>query len=117
MLKRSVVVVLFHAVCVVLRLARYNALQVDDGTPAAYAHELNGGAGRARFGDYPLALKMQFGEGWWTRLVPQLWVTGERRYLGQRDPDEKDARRVGTTQYAPPCYGAGYLRTVRPPTC
>lgn len=32
------VVVLLYAVCVVLRLARYNALQ-DDGTQPAYAHE------------------------------------------------------------------------------
>ncbi len=62
------VVVLLYAVCIVLRLARFNAL-LDDGTQPAYAREFFVGmpapAGAiAALG--PLAAKLQFGQGWWT---------------------------------------------------
>ncbi|WP_343600592.1 CDP-diacylglycerol--serine O-phosphatidyltransferase [Mycobacterium sp.] len=62
------VVVLLYAVCIVLRLARFNAL-LDDATLPAYTREFFVGmpapAGAiATLG--PLAAKLQFGEGWWT---------------------------------------------------
>ncbi|BBX75100.1 CDP-diacylglycerol--serine O-phosphatidyltransferase [Mycobacterium shinjukuense] len=72
-------VVLLYAVCVVLRLARYNALQ-DDGTQPAYAREFFVGmpapAGAVSMIGL-LALKLQFGEGWWTSVwFLCIWVTG-----------------------------------------
>ncbi|CAM4148669.1 CDP-diacylglycerol-serine O-phosphatidyltransferase [Mycobacterium basiliense] len=73
------VVVLLYAVCVVLRLARYNALQ-DDGTQPSYTREFFVGmpapAGAVSMIGL-LALKMQFGEGWWTSVwFLSFWVTG-----------------------------------------
>ena len=73
------VVVLLYAVCVVLRLARYNALQ-DDGTLPAYAHEFFVGmpapAGAVSMIGL-MGLKLQFGEGWWTSVwFLCIWVTG-----------------------------------------
>jgi CDP-diacylglycerol--serine O-phosphatidyltransferase len=73
-------VVLLYAVCVVLRLARFNALQ-DDGNQPTYAHEFFVGmpapAG-AIFMIGLLGLKMQFGDhGWWTSVwFLCFWVTG-----------------------------------------
>jgi CDP-diacylglycerol--serine O-phosphatidyltransferase len=73
------VVVLLYAVCVVLRLARYNALQ-DDGSQPAYAHEFFVGmpapAGAVSMIGL-MGLKLQFGEGWWTSVwFLCIWVTG-----------------------------------------
>jgi CDP-diacylglycerol---serine O-phosphatidyltransferase len=73
------VVVLLYAVCVVLRLARYNALQ-DDGTQPPYAHEFFVGmpapAGAVSMIGL-MGLKLQFGEGWWTSVwFLCIWVTG-----------------------------------------
>ena len=73
------IVVLLYAVCVVLRLARYNALQ-DDGTQPAYAHEFFVGmpapAGAVSMIGL-MGLKLQFGEGWWTSVwFLCIWVTG-----------------------------------------
>lgn len=113
------VVVLLYAVCVVLRLARYNALQ-DDGTQPAYAHEFFVGmpapAGAVSMIGL-LALKMQFGEGWWTSVwFLSFWVTGTSILLVSGIPMKKDARRVGTTQLrGRPAGGAGYLRGGRSP--
>lgn len=62
------IVVLLYAVCIVLRLARFNAL-LDDGTLPAYSREFfvgmpaPAGAGMAIL---PLVAKVQFGAGWWT---------------------------------------------------
>ncbi len=72
-------VVLFYAVCVVLRLARYNALQ-DDGAQPAYASEFFVGM-PAPAGAMSMiglvGLKLQFGEGWWTSVwFLAFWVTG-----------------------------------------
>jgi CDP-diacylglycerol---serine O-phosphatidyltransferase len=72
-------VVLLYAVCVVLRLARYNALQ-GDGTQPAYAHEFFVGmpapAGAVSMIGL-MGLKLQFGEGWWTSVwFLCIWVTG-----------------------------------------
>jgi len=73
------VVVLLYAVCVVLRLARYNALQ-DDETQPPYAHEFFVGmpapAGAVSMIGL-MGLKLQFGEGWWTSVwFLCIWVTG-----------------------------------------
>ena len=73
------VVVLLYAVCVVLRLARYNALQ-DDGTQPAYTHEYFVGmpapAGAVSMIGL-MGLKLQFGEGWWSSVwFLCIWVTG-----------------------------------------
>jgi CDP-diacylglycerol---serine O-phosphatidyltransferase len=73
-------VVLLYAVCVVLRLARYNALQ-DDLTQPAYANEFFVGmpapAGAVSMIGL-VGLKLQFhGEGWWTSLwFLAIWITG-----------------------------------------
>ena len=60
--------VLLYAVCVVLRLARFNAL-LDDDTRPAYTREFFTGmpAPCGAVGAIgPLAAMMQFGHGWWT---------------------------------------------------
>jgi CDP-diacylglycerol--serine O-phosphatidyltransferase len=62
------IVVLLYAVCVVLRLARFNAL-LDDDTRPAYTREFFVGmpAPCGAVGAIgPLAAKLQFGDGWWT---------------------------------------------------
>jgi CDP-diacylglycerol--serine O-phosphatidyltransferase len=72
-------VVLLYAVCVVLRLARYNALQ-DDGAQPAYAHEFFVGmpapAGAVSMIGL-IGLKLQFGDGWWSSVwFLSIWITG-----------------------------------------
>lgn len=101
------VVVLLYAVCVVLRLARYNALQ-DDGTQPAYAHEFFVGmpapAGAVSMIGL-LALKMQFGEGWWTSgWFLSFWVTGTSILLVSGIPMKRctPCRYHPTTR--PPCW-------------
>ncbi len=86
------VVVLLYAVCVVLRLARYNALQ-DDGTQPAYAHEYFVGmpapAGAVSMIGL-IGLKLQFGEGWWTSSVFLcIWVTGTSVLMVSKIPMRK----------------------------
>jgi CDP-diacylglycerol---serine O-phosphatidyltransferase len=73
-------VVLLYMVCVVLRLARYNA-QHDDDTQPPYAHEFFVGmpapAGAVSMIGL-MGLKLQFhGEGWWTSLwFLTFWIIG-----------------------------------------
>ena len=72
-------VVLLYAICVVLRLARYNALAADGSQPP-YAHEFFVGmpapAGAVSMIGL-MGLKLQFGEGWWTSVwFLCIWVTG-----------------------------------------
>lgn len=72
-------VVLLYAVCVVLRLARYNAQQ-DDGTLPPYAKEYFVGV-PAPAGAVSLigtiGLKLQFGDGWWTSHgFLSFWIAG-----------------------------------------
>jgi CDP-diacylglycerol---serine O-phosphatidyltransferase len=72
------IVVLLYAVCIVLRLARYNAmLGVDQ---PAYEKEYFVGmpAPAGAIGAIgPLAAKMQFGEGWWTsEWAVVIWMIG-----------------------------------------
>jgi CDP-diacylglycerol--serine O-phosphatidyltransferase len=73
------IVVLLYAVCIVLRLDRFNTL-LDDASQPAYTREFfvgmpaPAGAGMVIA---PLAAKMQFGVGWWTSewfVVPWLAI-------------------------------------------
>jgi CDP-diacylglycerol---serine O-phosphatidyltransferase len=85
-------VVLLYAVCVVLRLARYNALQ-DDGTQPGYVHEFFVGmpapAGAVSMIGL-IGLKLQFGEGWWTSPVFLcIWVTGTSILMVSKIPMKK----------------------------
>ncbi|MCV7093377.1 CDP-diacylglycerol--serine O-phosphatidyltransferase [Mycobacterium interjectum] len=86
------VVVLLYAVCVVLRLARYNAL-ADDGAQPAYAHEFFVGmpapAGAVSMIGL-MGLKLQFGEGWWTSVwFLCIWVTGTSMLMVSGIPMKK----------------------------
>jgi CDP-diacylglycerol--serine O-phosphatidyltransferase len=86
------VAVLLYAVCVVLRLARYNALQ-DDGTQPGYVHEFFVGmpapAGAVSMIGL-IGLKLQFGEGWWTSPVFLcIWVTGTSILMVSKIPMKK----------------------------
>jgi CDP-diacylglycerol---serine O-phosphatidyltransferase len=86
------IVVLLYAVCVVLRLARYNALQ-DDGTQPAYAHEFFVGmpapAGAVSMIGL-IGLKLQFGEGWWTSTVFLcIWIAGTSMLMVSKIPMRK----------------------------
>jgi CDP-diacylglycerol---serine O-phosphatidyltransferase len=72
------IVVLLYAVCIVLRLARFNAM-LDVDVPA-YEKEYFVGmpAPAGAIGAIgPLAAKMQFGEGWWTsEPAVVIWMVG-----------------------------------------
>ncbi len=86
------VVVLLYAVCVVLRLARFNAL-LDDGTQPAYAREFFVGmpapAGAVSMIGL-IGLKLQFGPGWWTSTVFLcIWVTGTSMLMVSKIPMRK----------------------------
>jgi CDP-diacylglycerol--serine O-phosphatidyltransferase len=87
------VVVLLYAVCVVLRLARFNALQ-DDGTQPAYTHEFFVGmpapAGAVSMIGL-IGLKLQFPQGgWWTSTwFLCLWVTGTSILMVSKIPMRK----------------------------
>jgi CDP-diacylglycerol--serine O-phosphatidyltransferase len=85
-------VVLLYAVCVVLRLARYNAQQ-DDGTLPPYAKEYFVGmpapAGAVSMIG-TIGLKLQFGEGWWTSIwFLGLWITGTSLLMVSAIPMKK----------------------------
>src|SRR5262249_62343018 len=84
--------VLLYAVCVVLRLARYNALQ-DDGAQPAYTHEFFVGmpapAGAVSMIGL-IGLKLQFGEGWWASTgFLSIWVTGASILMVSKIPMRK----------------------------
>ncbi|WP_102145289.1 CDP-diacylglycerol--serine O-phosphatidyltransferase [Mycobacterium hubeiense] len=72
------IVVLLYAVCIVLRLARFNAM-LEEELPA-YTKEFFVGmpAPAGAIGAIgPLAAKMQFGEGWWTsEWAVSIWMIG-----------------------------------------
>lgn len=86
------VVVLFYAVSIVLRLARFNAL-LDDATLPSYTREFFVGmpapAGAiSALG--PLAAKLQFGVGWWTSpWFVCAWVAGCSMLVVSRIPMKK----------------------------
>ncbi|TVS86285.1 CDP-diacylglycerol--serine O-phosphatidyltransferase [Mycobacterium helveticum] len=86
------VVVLLYAVCVVLRLARFNAL-LDDGSQPAYAQEFFVGmpapAGAVSIIGL-IALKLQFGAGWWTSTAFLcVWVVGTSMLMVSKIPMKK----------------------------
>jgi CDP-diacylglycerol--serine O-phosphatidyltransferase len=72
------IVVLVYSVCIVLRLARFNAM-LDVDKPA-YEKEYFVGmpAPAGAIGAIgPLAAKMQFGDGWWTsEAAVVIWIIG-----------------------------------------
>ena len=72
------IVVLMYSVCVVLRLARYNAML--DTVQPAYEKDYFVGmpAPAGAIGAIgPLAAKMQFGDGWWTsEIAVSVWMIG-----------------------------------------
>ena len=85
-------IVLLYAICVVLRLARYNAQQ-DDGTLPPYAKEYFVGmpapAGAVSMIG-TIALKLQFGEGWWTSIwFLGFWITGTSLLMVSAIPMKK----------------------------
>lgn len=85
-------VVLLYAVCVVLRLARYNAQQ-DDGTLPPYAKEFFVGmpapAGAVSMIG-TIGLKLQFGEGWWSSIwFLAFWITGTSLLMVSAIPMKK----------------------------
>ena len=86
------IAVLLYAVCVVLRLARFNAL-LDDGTQPAYAREFFVGmpapAGAISMIGL-IGLKLQFGAGWWSSPVFLcMWIAGTSMLLISKIPMRK----------------------------
>jgi CDP-diacylglycerol---serine O-phosphatidyltransferase len=85
------IVVLLYAVCIVLRLARYNAL-LDEDLPA-YAKQYFVGmpAPAGAIGAIgPLSAKMEFGDGWWTSWwAVSLWMIGVSLLVVSRLPMRK----------------------------
>ena len=81
--------VLLYAVCVVLRLARFNAL-LDDHTKPAYTREFFTGvpAPCGAVGALgPLVAFMQFGHGWWTsHWFVCAWLAANAALLVSRVP-------------------------------
>lgn len=86
------IVVLLYAVCVVLRLARFNAL-LDDGSQPAYAHEFFVGmpapAGALCMISL-IGLGLQFGPGWWTSTAFLcVWITATSVLMVSKIPMRK----------------------------
>jgi CDP-diacylglycerol---serine O-phosphatidyltransferase len=85
------IVVLLYAVCIVLRLARFNAL-LDTDQPA-YTKEFFVGmpAPAGAIGAIgPLAAKLQFGDGWWTsQWAVCIWMVGVSVLVVSRLPMKK----------------------------
>jgi CDP-diacylglycerol---serine O-phosphatidyltransferase len=81
--------VLLYAVCVVLRLARFNAL-LDDDTRPAYTREFFTGmpAPCGAVGSIgPLVAMLQFGDGWWTsQWFVCAWLAANAALLVSRVP-------------------------------
>lgn len=81
--------VLLYAVCIVLRLARFNAL-LDDNTRPAYTREFFVGmpAPCGAVGAIgPLAAMLQFGDGWWTsQWFVCAWLAANSALLVSRVP-------------------------------
>ena len=95
------IVVLLYAVCIVLRLARYNAL-LDADLPA-YTKEYFVGmpAPAGAIGAIgPLAAKMQWGDGWWTSYwAVSIWMVGSLAAGRQPHPDAQDPHLRGAAQH------------------
>ena len=72
------IVVLLYAVCIVLRLARYNAMIGLDQPDYEKKYFVGMPAPAGAIGAIgPLAAKMQFGDGWWTsEPAVVIWMIG-----------------------------------------
>jgi CDP-diacylglycerol---serine O-phosphatidyltransferase len=72
------IVVLLYAVCIVLRLARFNAMLDVDKPDYEKKYFVGMPAPAGAIGAIgPLAAKMQFGDGWWTsELAVVIWMVG-----------------------------------------
>jgi CDP-diacylglycerol---serine O-phosphatidyltransferase len=72
------IVVLLYAVCIVLRLARYNTMLAEDQPPYTKEFFVGMPAPAGAIGAIgPLAAKMQFGDGWWTsETAVVIWMIG-----------------------------------------
>ncbi len=72
------IVVLLYAVCIVLRLARYNTMLAEDQPPYTKEFFVGMPAPAGAIGAIgPLAAKMQFGDGWWTsEPAVVIWMIG-----------------------------------------
>ncbi|OBK81368.1 CDP-diacylglycerol--serine O-phosphatidyltransferase [Mycobacterium sp. 1164985.4] len=72
------IVVLVYAVCIVLRLARFNAMLDVDKPDYEKKYFVGMPAPAGAIGAIgPLAAKMQFGEGWWTsEPAVVIWMLG-----------------------------------------
>ncbi|WP_299557008.1 CDP-diacylglycerol--serine O-phosphatidyltransferase [uncultured Mycolicibacterium sp.] len=72
------IVVLLYSVCIVLRLARYNAMLNTEGPPWAKNYFVGMPAPAGAIGAIgPLTAKMQFGDGWWTsEWAVSIWMIG-----------------------------------------
>jgi CDP-diacylglycerol---serine O-phosphatidyltransferase len=84
-------VVLLYAVCIVLRLARFNALLDVDQPPYAKNYFVGMPAPAGAVGAIgPIAAKLQFGDGWWTwDWVVSLWLVGVSLLVVSRLPMRK----------------------------
>ena len=84
-------VVLLYAVCIVLRLARYNALLDVDQPAFANNYFMGMPAPAGAVGAIgPIAAKLQFGNGWWTwDWVVSLWIVGVSLLVVSRIPMRK----------------------------
>jgi CDP-diacylglycerol--serine O-phosphatidyltransferase len=71
-------VVLLYAICIVLRLARFNALLDVEQPSYAKNYFVGMPAPAGAVGAIgPIAAKLQFGDGWWTwDWVVSLWIVG-----------------------------------------
>jgi CDP-diacylglycerol--serine O-phosphatidyltransferase len=84
-------VVLLYAVCIVLRLARFNALLDVDQPAYAKNYFVGMPAPAGAVGAIgPIAAKLQFGDGWWTwDWVVSVWLIGVSLLVVSRIPMRK----------------------------
>ncbi len=84
-------VVLLYAVCIVLRLARFNALLDVDQPDYEKNYFVGMPAPAGAVGSIgPIAAKLQFGDGWWTwDWVVSVWLIGVSLLVVSRIPMRK----------------------------
>ncbi|MDV6014414.1 CDP-diacylglycerol--serine O-phosphatidyltransferase [Haloechinothrix sp. LS1_15] len=104
---------LVFAVCMILRLARFNTL-LDDAEQPPYTHEFFVGVPAPAGGLLallPLAVTLEFGSGWWAHpAVVWLWTIGVATLLISRIPTlSVKTLRVPAKAVAPLLVGVGLL--------
>lgn len=84
-------IVVLYAACIVLRLARFNALLDVEGPAYAKNYFVGMPAPAGAVGAIgPIAAKMEFGDGWWTwDWVVMLWTVGVSLLVVSRIPMRK----------------------------